>query len=66
MKALSSVYELVVAGKEKAVAAFIVGAVAAFVAKHGLTLDVTTQAALQSLVVGLVLHVAVYFTRNKS
>lgn len=61
----SNLYELVVVGKEKAVVAFIVGAVGSFVARHGLTLDMTLKDVLESACYGLIGHGSVYFTRNK-
>lgn len=64
-KLLSKLYVTVIVGKQKAIAAFLVGAVGTFVARHGLTLDATAASYLQALVVGALAHGSVYFTRNK-
>lgn len=61
---IGTVYGVLVVGKEKAVVAFLVGTVASLALKHGLTLDLTTQTALTSLLVGVIAHVSVYLTKN--
>ena len=54
-----------VTGKEKAIVAFLVATIGSFVAKHGVTLDMTLGQALQALIVGLVAHVSVFLTANR-
>lgn len=62
---LSKLYTKVVAKKQKAIAAFLVGAVGSFVAKHGLTLDASLVNYVQAFVVGVLAHAGVFFTSNK-
>lgn len=61
---LGFLYGSVVVGKEKAVVAFIVASLTAFTVKHGFTLDVTLQAIIQSVLYGILAHIAVYSTHN--
>jgi hypothetical protein len=61
---LGFLYATLIVSKEKAVVAFVVATVASLALKHGLTLDVSAQTALTSLLVGVIAHVSVYFTRN--
>lgn len=60
----NAVYQLVVVGKEKAVVAFVVAAVVPFVARYGVTLNVSNVALLQALLFGVLAHLAVYFAPN--
>lgn len=64
MNKLGQLYQLVVVGKEKAIVAFVVTAVGAYVAKHGVTLDMTLKDALTAVLYGVVGHVAVYLKAN--
>lgn len=61
---VGSLYATIIVGNEKALAAFVVAAVASFVARHGLKLDVNALAYVQAVVIGLIAHFSVYFTTN--
>lgn len=55
-----------VAGKQKAIVGFVVTAVAALLAKHGIDLDaVTLKQALEAVLWGLLGFLGVYVKRNK-
>lgn len=55
-----------IANKQKAVVGFIITAVVAFFAKHGVDLDsITLKQALEALLWGILGFVGVYIKRNK-
>ena len=58
-------YNQFIAGKQKAVVAFIVSALVAFIVKHGVALPDNASETLQALVWGVVGLVSVYVKRNK-
>lgn len=64
MKWLNQLYEALIAGKQKAVAAAIVALVATFAVNHGVTLTPTLKDSLQALLVAFLSHQAVYWTSN--
>lgn len=66
MNYINKLYANVVKGKEKAIAAFVVAAVGSFLSRHGLKFDVNALSYLQAVVIGLIGHIAVYFTSNKA
>lgn len=49
----------------KAIVAFVITALIAYVARKGYTLDVTYQEALRTLLDGLIVGVLVWVTKNK-
>lgn len=65
MNILRNFYSLVVLNKQKAIVAFVVGAISAFVVRHGWTLDISLRDALQALLVGVIAHAGVYLKANK-
>lgn len=59
------VRSFVLTGKEKAVVGFVVGAIGAYLAQSGLTVDqVLSQSGLKALAVGVATHILVYFSTN--
>jgi uncharacterized membrane protein (DUF441 family) len=58
-------YENFVAGKQKAVVAFVVTALVAWLVKHGVELPEDASDTLQALAWGLVGLVSVYLKRNQ-
>ena len=58
-------YNQFIAGKQKAVVAFLVTALVAFIAKHGVVLPDNAADTLQALAWGVVGSVSVYLKRNK-
>lgn len=54
-----------VIGKEKAIAAFLVAALATLATKHGLNLDATKTVYLEAAVAGIIAHLAVYIIPNR-
>ncbi len=49
----------------KAIVAFVITALIAYVARKGYSLDVTMQEALRTLLDGLIVGVLVWLTKNK-
>lgn len=49
----------------KAIVAFVITALIAYVARKGYSLDVSTQEALRTLLDGLIVGVLVWVTKNK-
>lgn len=62
---LKELYVRVVVGKQKAIAAFVVAGVGAFLTKHGLTFHGTPVSYLQALAVAVAAHLSVYLKNNK-
>lgn len=62
---LNTLYQRLVVGKEKAVSAFAGVGIASFLAQHGLGFSTNNaKIAVSSLVLGVIAHVSVYFTKN--
>lgn len=58
-------YNQFVAGKQKAIVAFVVTALVAFLVKHGVALPESAGQTFEALIWGLVGLVSVYMKRNK-
>lgn len=58
-------YNQLIAGKQKAVVAFIVTTLVAFLVKHGIALPENAGQTFEALIWGLVGLVSVYLKRNK-
>lgn len=57
----------ILTGKEKAVAGFFAGAIGSYLIQNGLTIkDIWSVHGLEALGVGVVTHVFVYFTTNRT
>lgn len=59
------VYQQFIAGKQKAVVAFIVTALVAFLVKNGIELPENAAQTFEALIWGVVGLVSVYIKRNK-
>lgn len=62
---LSNIYDAVVKGNQKAIVAFVLSAVAVFVAQAGFTVDTTIGEVVEALVAGVISAVGVWFKANK-
>lgn len=63
---MDAIYQQFVAGKQKAIAAFVVGFVVTYVAQYGLDLHtLTVQQLLEQLVYSGLSYAGVYLKRNK-
>lgn len=61
----AKIKDFILTSKEKAVAGFFAGAIGAYLVQNGLTVkDIWSVHGLQSLAVGVVTHIFVYFTTN--
>lgn len=58
-------YQQFVAGKQKAIVAFVVTAVTAYAAKHGVDFNMTLAQVVEAVMWGLLGLVTVYVKRNK-
>lgn len=65
MDKLVWLYDNLVAGKQKAIVAFIVTAVVAQASQHGVDTSLTLEQALEALLWGVLGFVGVYFKRNQ-
>lgn len=63
---MDNLYQAVVANKQKAIVGFLVAAVVAYFAKHGIDIEtLTVKEALELAVYGLIGYVSVFLKRNK-
>lgn len=65
LEAAGFLYGLLVVNKQKAIMAFVAGAVAPYLLQHGFSLDMTLGEALESFTSGLIMAGAVYLKRNR-
>lgn len=59
------IYNQIVVGKQKAIVAFILASLTAFLAKQGFTLDTTIGELAEALIYGIIGYIGVYIKRNK-
>lgn len=63
---MDSIYQGLIANKQKAIVGFVVAGAVAYFAKHGIDIEtLTVKQALELICYGVVGYVSVYLKRNK-
>lgn len=66
LNVINTLYDLIVTGKQKAIAAFVVGVVSTYVVKYGFDIEtLTVKEAIEQLVYGVIAYAGTYIPTNK-